>query len=59
VLSEGESGQPKPLENPVGRSAMAALEWRGTDQAKPIVNQRQPLKVKNPNPLSKLYVYPS
>jgi hypothetical protein len=49
----------KPLENPVGRSAMAALEWIETDLAKPTVNRKLPLKVKNLNPLSKLYVYPS
>ncbi len=38
---------------------MAAPEWKETDLAKPTVNQKQPLKVKNPNLLSKLYVYPS
>jgi hypothetical protein len=58
-MSEEESGQPKPLENPAGRSATAALEWTETDLAKPTVNQKLPLKVKNLNPLSKLYVYPS
>jgi hypothetical protein len=38
---------------------MAALEWIETDLVKPTVNRKLPLKVKNLNPLSKLYVYPS
>jgi hypothetical protein len=59
VLSVEESGQPKPLENPAGRSATAALAWTETDLAKPTVNQKPPLKEKNPNPLSKLSEYPS
>jgi hypothetical protein len=58
-MSGEESGQPKPLENLARRSATAALERTETDLAKPTVNQRLPLKVTNPNPLSKLYVYPS
>jgi hypothetical protein len=58
-MSEEESGQPKPLENPAGRTATAVLEWIETALAKPTVTQKLPLKVKNPNPLSKLYEYPS
>jgi hypothetical protein len=58
-MSGEESGLLKPLENPLGRSATAALEWKETVLATPTVNRKLPLKVKNPNPLSKPYVYPS
>jgi hypothetical protein len=59
VLSVEESGQPKPLENPAGRSATAALVWTETDLAKPTVNQKPPLMEKNLILLSKLSEYPS
>jgi hypothetical protein len=54
-----ESGQPKVLGNPVERSAMATQEWKETALAKLTANQKLPLMVKNPNPHSKLYVYPA
>jgi hypothetical protein len=59
VTLKEEGGRPKLLGNPVGRSAMATQEWKETDLAKLTANQKLPLKVKNPNLLSKLYVYPA
>ena len=56
-MSEEASGLPKPLENPVGRSATEALVWKGIDLAKPTVNQTQLPKVKNLSPPSMLSAY--